>query len=431
MLYNNLSVNDDGHLTIAGFDTVLLAKKYGTPLYVIDEDRVRENCRVYFDAVQRYFGDGSFPLYASKAFCCKAIYPIIEKEGLGADLVSPGEIYTAMKAGFPLEKGFYHGNNKSAEEVSFAMESGVGYFVVDNPDELELVDKTAGEKGLKQKVLLRVTPGIDSHTFEAINTGRVDSKFGVSIPTGQAEEFCAEVLKKENLEFCGYHCHIGSQIFECEPFFKTADIMLKFAADMRDKYSLECKILDLGSGFGIKYRQSDDIIDYDEGIKGISVHVKARCAEYGLEMPKIILEPGRGIIGDAGLTLYTVGSVKEIRGYKSYVSIDGGMTDNPRYALYKAEHTVINASRANEAEEFCCTVAGHCCESGDVIREDVNIAKPRAGEILAALSTGAYNYSMASNYNRFPRPAAVMVSKKGERLIIRRETLEDIVSCDL
>ncbi|MGN1080537.1 MAG: diaminopimelate decarboxylase, partial [Acutalibacteraceae bacterium] len=339
--------------------------------------------------------------------------------------------YTAVKVGFPLDTAFYHGNNKTDEDMSFAIDNKIGYFVIDNPDELERADAVAAKKGVKQKILIRITPGIDSHTFEAINTGKVDSKFGVPIQTGQAEEFAVKAQKKENLEFCGYHCHIGSQIFECQPFFTTADIMIEFIAQMRDKHGIECRILDLGSGFGIKYKESDEVIDRFEGIKGISEHIKAKCAEHRLEVPQIVMEPGRGIVGDACLTLYTAGSVKEITGYKNYVSIDGGMTDNPRYALYKAEHMIITANKADREADYICTIAGRCCESGDIIRENVKIAKPVSGDIIASLTTGAYNYSMASNYNRFPRPAAVMVGKDGEKLVIRRETLDDLVACDL
>lgn len=431
MLYNNLSVNEQGHLEFAGVDVVSMAKKYGTPLFLVDEQRIRENCRLYVDSMKQHFGNGSFPLYASKAFSFKEIYRIAKQENMGVDFVSMGEIYTAIKAGYPVEKGFFHGNNKTLEDIEFAIKNGVGYIVADNPEELFDIDEEAKKQGKKQKILLRITPGVDSHTFEKINTGKVDSKFGMPIVTGQAELFCKEMLKYNNIEFCGYHCHIGSQIFDCEPFYLTADIMVDFIKDMKSKYDIECKILDLGSGFGIKYSESDEVMDKNEGIKGISEHIKKRVAEYELGELQIIMEPGRGIVGDACITLYTVGSVKEIPGYRNYVSIDGGMTDNPRYALYGAEHKVINAVRANEKEDYICTVAGRCCESGDVIRENVAIAKAQKGDILATLTTGAYNYSMASNYNRICRPAVVMINENQDRVVIKRETLEDLIARDV
>lgn len=431
MLYSNLSVNDLGHLTFAGVDTVELAKQYGTPLFVVDEERIRQNCRMYVDAMNKFFGEGSYPLYASKAFSFLEIYRIVKEEKMGVDLVSPGEIYTALKAGFPMENGFFHGNNKTLDDIDFAIKSGVGYIVVDNPDELVDVDAASKKHGIKQKILLRITPGIDSHTFEKINTGKVDSKFGVPIETGQAEEFCLEMKKCENIEFCGYHCHIGSQIFDCEPFFITADIMVRFIADMKHKHGIDCKILNLGSGFGIKYSEDDEVMDRVEGIKGISEHIKLRCKENDIDEMQIIMEPGRGIIGDACITLYTVGNVKEIRGYKNYVSIDGGMTDNPRYALYGAKHGIVNAQRAADTADFVCTVAGRCCESGDVIREDVAVARPQKGNILATLTTGAYNYSMASNYNRICRPAVIMIKDGESRVVIKRETLDDLIARDV
>ena len=431
MLYSNLSVNENGHLTFAGVDTVEMAKKYGTPLFLVDEQRIRDNCRMYVNAMREHFGNGSFPLYASKAFSFKEIYRIANDENMGVDFVSIGEMYTALKAGFPIEKGFFHGNNKTLEDIEFAVKNGVGYIVADNPDELYDIDAECKKQGKKQKILLRITPGVDSHTFEKINTGKVDSKFGMPIVTGQAEQFCIAMKQYENIEFCGYHCHIGSQIFDCDPFYLTADIMVDFIADMNKKHGIECKILNLGSGFGIKYNQNDIVMDRVAGIKGISQHIKDRCNQKNIPELQIIMEPGRGIVGDACITLYTVGSVKEIPGYRNYVSIDGGMTDNPRYALYGAEHEIINAQRASEIEDYVCTVAGRCCESGDLIRENVKIAKAQKGDIIAALTTGAYNYSMASNYNRICRPAVVMINDKKDRVVIRRETLDDLIQRDV
>lgn len=431
MLYSNLSVNEQGHLTVAGLDATALVREYGSPLMVLDEDRVRANCRTYTEAVAKYLPVGSRPLYAGKAFCFKGLYPIIESEGLGADVVSPGELYVANAAGFPLENVYFHGNNKTDADISFAIESGIGRFVADNRDELISIDRIAGARGIRQRVLLRLSPGIDPHTHAKINTGRVDSKFGTAIETGQAMELVGFALSLANIELEGFHCHIGSQIFESEPFCDAADIMLRFAADVKAKYGFAAKYINLGGGFGVRYVESHPHIDIADNIRKLGEHIHADCKHLGITPPAILLEPGRSIVADACTTLYTIGSVKTITGYKSYVSIDGGMTDNPRYALYGSEYTILNASKADKAADFICTVAGRCCESGDLIAEDVAIASPARGDVLAVLTTGAYNYSMASNYNRICRPAVVIVKDGKVRLGIRRETFADLVQLDV
>ncbi len=431
MLYSNLSVNQQGHLTIAGLDATELVKEYGSPLMVLDEDRVRENCRVYVNAVKKYLPSGSRPLYAGKAFCFKGLYPIIESEGLGADVVSPGELYVANAAHFPLENVYFHGNNKTDEDIDFGIRSGIGRFVADNREELISIDRIAGNYGKKQRILIRLSPGIDPHTHAKINTGRVDSKFGTAIETGQAMELLEFAMSLENIEIEGFHCHIGSQIFECEPFTDAADIMLKFATDAKEKLGYITKYINLGGGFGVRYIESHPTIDIADNIRILGEHISAACEKFGISAPAILLEPGRSIIADTCTTLYKVGSVKTITGYKSYVSIDGGMTDNPRYALYGSEYTILNASNADKPAEFKCTVAGRCCESGDLIAEDINIASTERGDILAVLTTGAYNYSMASNYNRICRPAVVIIKDGKARVGIRRETFEDIIRFDI
>ncbi len=431
MLYSNLSVNEKGHLAIAGLDATELIKEYGSPLMVLDENRVREHCRTYVNAVKKYLPSGSKPLYAGKAFCFKSLYSIIESEGMGADVVSPGELYVANAAGFPLEFVYFHGNNKTDSDIAFGIETGIGRFVADNREELVAINRIAGENKIKQRVLLRLSPGIDPHTHAKISTGSVDSKFGTAIETGQAMELLEFALSLENVEVEGFHCHVGSQIFESEPFCDAADIMLKFAADAKATLGFTAKYINLGGGFGVRYVESHPEIDIDANIKLIGEHITAACNKYGITPPAILLEPGRSIVADCCTTLYTVGSVKTITGYKSYVSIDGGMTDNPRYALYGSEYTVINASRPNEQADFVCTVAGRCCESGDLIQENVAIAKPEKGEIIAVLCTGAYNYSMASNYNRICRPAVVIVKDGEVRIGIRRETFEDLIRYDM
>lgn len=431
MLHTNLGVNEKGNLTLADRDTCELAKKYGTPLMLMDEERIRNNCRTYIRAMKKYFGENSKPLLASKALCFKGIYRIAKEEGMSTDIVSPGELYTALAAGFPMENAFFHGNNKTDADIEYAMDNKIGYFIVDNAEELDKINSYAETLGVKQKILLRLTPGIDPHTHAAINTGKVDSKFGTSIETGQAEELIAYVLGLENVELCGFHCHIGSQIFDIKPFTDAADIMIDYISYISTKYNTEIKMLNLGGGFGVRYLEEHPHIDYEENIRLISEHIKAHCVSGGVKMPDILMEPGRSIVADAGLTLYTVGSVKTITGYKSYVSIDGGMTDNPRYALYQSPYTVCTASRMLEKESFTCTVAGRCCESGDIIQENVTIAKPERGDILAVLVTGAYNYSMSSNYNRIPRPPIVMINKSGEDYVaVRRETYADLVARD-
>ncbi len=427
LLYDNLSVNEQGHLTVGDIDTADLAAEYGTPLYILDEDVVRKNCRIYTQAMHRYFGRDAAPLFASKALCVKSIYPVIESEGMCVDTVSSGEIYTALAAGFPPEKMFFHGTNKTDADINYGVEAGVGYFVVDNLNELKSLDCIAGAKGACQNVLLRLTVGLDPHTLEAINTGRVDSQFGVPIDTGQADVFVREALRCSNLKVSGFHSHIGSQIFESDSFIRQIDILTEFTARIERETGHHTEILNIGGGFGVRYTELDPEMDIEGRIREISEHLDSKCREYGIRKPVIYMEPGRSIAADAGVTLYTAGGVKEIPGYRNYVTVDGGMTDNPRYALYKSQYTVLNASRMNEAADYECTVAGRCCESGDRIAENIRIARPERGDLIAVLTTGAYNYSMASNYNRVPRPAMVMISGGKARLIVRRESFEDMI----
>lgn len=431
MLHTNLGINEKGHLTLAGVDTVEMAEKYSTPLFLFDEERIRDKMRTYKSAMKEYFGNTSMPLFASKALCFKKIYKIAHEEGIGIDLVSPGELYTAKAAGFPLENAYFHGNNKTDADIELAINSGLGYFVADNREELDSINRIAGEKGIKQKILVRLTPGIDPHTHAAITTGKVDSKFGTAIETGQAFELVKYILTLDNITLEGFHCHIGSQCFEIKPFCDGADIMIMFMARVRDELGYETRTLNLGGGFGVRYVENDPYMDIDENIKLIAKHVDKTCERFNYNKPRILMEPGRSIVADAGLTIYSVGSVKTITGYKSYVSIDGGMTDNPRYALYQSAYTVINASRAGEAPDFTATIAGRCCESGDLIQEDVKLKCPKRSEKLAVLVTGAYNYSMSSNYNRLPRPALVMIKDGKDTLAVRRESFDDIIKNDL
>ena len=428
---NNIGTNENGHLTFAGFDTVELAKKYGTPLYLMDENKIREKMRAYKSAMKEYFPSGSMPLYASKAASFKRIYKIAAEEQIGIDVVSVGEIFTALKSGYDLSTAYFHGNNKTDEEIEFAIRHNVGHFVIDSIGELESVDREAEKQGKIQKVLLRITPGIDAHTNKKIATGNVDSKFGVAIATGQAEEFAADALKYKNIEVSGYHCHVGSQVFDAEPFVDAVDIMMDFAYRVKEKYGYAPEILNLGGGFGVRYVASQPELDIKNSIKDVAEVLDRKCADLGMNIPKILMEPGRSIVADAGMTLYTVGSVKEITNFKNYVAIDGGMTDNPRYTLYDAEYTVITASKAALEPKYRCSVVGKCCESGDIIQENVHIAKPERGDIIAVLTTGAYNYSMASNYNRIAKPPIVMLRGGEDYVAVRRETLDDLIRNDI
>lgn len=431
MIYQNLTINAQGHLAFSGYDTVQLAQEYGTPLMLMDEAVIRNRCREYKDAMARYLPAGSHPLYASKALSIKRMYELMAEENMGIDVVSSGELYTAVCAGFPMEKAFFHGNSKTDADIRFAIEHGIGYFVCDNADELDAIDREAAKRGICQKILLRLSPGIDPHTHEKINTGRVDCKFGAAIVTGQAEELTLQALKKENVCLEGFHCHVGSQIFDHTPFYDAAVIMLEFIAKMRSSHGFTARILNLGGGMGVPYTAQDATIDYSKNIRKIGELINEICSRLELEPPIILMEPGRSIVADAGITLYTVSAVKDIPGFRTYVSVDGGMADNPRYTLYQSDYTILPANRMNDANEITCTVAGCCCESGDILQENVPLPRSVRGDLLAVLTTGAYNYSMASNYNRIPRPPIVMLGKDGPYTAVRRETYEDLLSYDL
>ena len=431
MLYKNLSINESGHLTFAGQDTVDLAKEFGTPLMLMDERALRNRCREYKQAMANYLPAGSMPLYASKALSFKRIYEIMAEEGMGIDVVSSGELRTAVKAGFPMEKAYFHGNAKTDFDIRFAIENGIGYFVCDNGDELAAINEEAGRQGIRQNVLLRLTPGIDPHTHAKISTGRIDCKFGAVIENGQAEALVLQALACENIALQGYHCHIGSQIFDHAPFCDAAVIMLQFASDMRNKHDFCAPVLNLGGGMGVPYTKEDPAIDYAENIRRIGLLIQETCQKLDLPQPIILMEPGRSIVADSGMTVYSVSTVKQIPGFKNYTAVDGGMTDNPRYTLYEAPYTVLSASRAGETADFPCTLAGRCCESGDLIQENVFLPSPKRGDLVAVLTTGAYNYAMASNYNRIPKPPVVMVGEKGPYVAVRRETLDDLLEYDV
>lgn len=426
-----LNVNEKGHLTIGGCDTLELAKEYGTPLYVLDENTIRNTMRSYVNSFKKYYNGNGMPLYASKALSCKELCRIAKEENIGLDVVSGGEIYTALQADFPMEKVHFHGNNKTADEIRFALKSKVGKFVVDNLYELELLNQIAAEMGVTANISFRIKPGVDAHTHNFIRTGQIDSKFGFALETGEAYNAVKEALKLDNVCLKELHCHIGSQIFDIEPFVSAAEIMIDFMGKIKSELDVVISELNLGGGFGIMYTNDDEPVPYENYMEKVSVAVKSKCAEYDLPVPFIFIEPGRSIVGEAGITLYTVGGKKEIPNVRTYVSVDGGMTDNIRYALYQSAYTVLNAGKANVEPDESVTVAGKCCESGDLVQEHTKVAKVDVGDTLAVLSTGAYNYSMASNYNRIPRPAMVMVKDGKSRIIIKRESYEDLVKNDI
>ena len=432
MFLNDNITTLQGHLYFAGQDTVQLAKTYGTPLYLMDEDRIRQNIRTYQNALKNAFGERAGILYAGKACAFKQMYRILQEENTGIDVVSSGEILTAFQAGFDMSKAYFHGNNKTDEDIAFAMDKGVGVFVLDNEEELLQVSAEASGRGIVQQVLLRVTPGIDTHTYEAVNTGKVDSKFGNAIVTGSALKMTEMILAKPSLKLLGFHCHVGSQVFTEDVFERAAEIMLEFMADVREKLGFTGDILDLGGGYGVRYTGQDPELVIEDKIAEVASRVHETCRRLQFPTPFVYLEPGRSIVADAGMTLYTAGAVKKIPGYKTYVSVDGGMTDNPRYALYRSAYTCFNASRMYEEKLVTADLVGRCCESGDILQPRVLIPQnTEKGDIIAVCITGAYNYSMSSNYNRIPRPPVVMLKDGKSYIAVRRETIEDVTSLDV
>ncbi|AVX20354.1 MULTISPECIES: diaminopimelate decarboxylase [Carboxydocella] len=430
-LHGTMSINAEGRLTIGGCDTAGLVAEFGTPLYVFDEELIRQNCRAYRAAFMQDERIQGEVIYASKAFMTKAMARIIQEEGLGLDVVSGGELYTALEAGFDPARIYFHGNNKSPAELEMALAAGIGYFVVDNFTELHLLNGLAGERGVKASILLRITPGVEAHTHEYIQTGQIDSKFGSAISTGQALAIVEEALQLPHIDLKGLHCHIGSQIFELESYRYTVQVMLDFLAELRSRLGFTAEILNLGGGFGIYYAEGDEPASIAAYGQLVRESVLAGCEERDLPLPRLVVEPGRSIIGPAGTTLYTVGSVKEIPGVRTYIAVDGGMGDNPRPALYQSRYSALLANKADQPAEIVVSVAGKYCESGDMLIWDLAVPRTEPGDILAVFCTGAYNYSMAMNYNRVPRPAAVLVKDGQADLIIRRESYADLVQNDV
>jgi len=428
----DITISQTGELTLGGIAATKLAETYQTPLYVMEEDKILSAISAYKDNFAKYYPGKSVICYASKAFACKEMYRICNREGICVDVVSGGELATALAANFLAERAFFHGNNKTEDELVLAIKSGVGMIIVDNLTELECVDKISASLAKITKVSFRIKPGIEAHTHDYVKTGQIDSKFGLALENGEALEAVQRICSNyAHLELVGLHSHIGSQIFDAEPFMDSARVMLRFLKIVKESTGNTLKHLSLGGGIGVKYTDSDTPMPLEAAIKMVCEAVTDECTKLGLELPELSVEPGRSIVGEAGTTLYTVGSVKEIAGIRNYIAIDGGMTDNPRYALYGSKYTVLIANRTNEKKDYIATVAGRCCESGDLIGKDMEIQKPVPGDILAVLTTGAYNYTMASNYNRVPRPAVVFVKDGQSRVVVRRETYEDLYHLDV
>ncbi len=433
MLLGTQRINEAGHLEIGGCDTVELAERFGTPLYVMDEDHIRENCRRYVTAFRTSYGGDIAVAFAGKSFMTMAMCRIADQEGLHLDVASGGELYTAHAANFPMERILFHGSNKSVEELQMAIDLGVGRVVVDNFLEFKRLDEMARASGRTAGILLRLTPGIDPHTHRLIRTGQEDTKFGFNVKDGSAFRAVEESIKCPNIELWGLHCHVGSQLLDTVALEQAIRVMVKLIAQVAE-IGYSPKELNLGGGLGIRYQSTQQPPSIEEFAERLSSTTKKELAKYKLDMPKLMVEPGRSIVGEAGTTLYRVGAIKTVHiknapGQRTYVSVDGGMSDNPRPALYGAKYEAVVANRAGAKEDAVITVAGKLCETDNLIVDAV-VANPVAADILAVYSTGAYNYTMSSNYNRLPRPAAVLVSKGEARVIIRRETNDDLVSHD-
>jgi diaminopimelate decarboxylase len=429
-LFGTMKINEQGALSIGGCDTLKLAKEFNTPLYVMDEELVRQNCRLFKDAFTKN-GIATEVIYASKAFQNLAICKVILEEGLALDVVSGGELYTAMKADFPVEKIYFHGNNKTGHELEMAIAAGVGRIVVDNSQELELIEEICAGLNKSVDILLRVNPGVEAHTHAFIQTSKNDSKFGESIFSEEIGLMIERIMESAHVNLKGLHCHIGSQIFEEESFYSVANIMMEFIAKLQSKHGFVTEELNLGGGFGVYYTQEDMPIDIKSCLQNMIEHIINQASLLNIKVPKLMIEPGRAIVANAGTTLYEVGAIKKTYGGRDYIFVDGGMTDNPRTALYDAKYEAMIADKANVESSMLYTIAGKCCESGDIIIRDIELPKTEKGDIVAVLCTGAYNYSMSSNYNRIPRPAVVFVKDGIAKIVVKRESYEDILRNDI
>jgi len=428
-LFDGMTV-ENGELNISGVGVSELKAQYGTPLYIYDENMLVNQCRTFINN----FKSSKFNtevLFASKAFSCLEVLRIASREGLGVDVVSLGEIHTAYKAGYNMKKAYFHGNNKTREELQYALEVGVGTIVIDNDYEYEMINKIVRESGNTVDVLLRINTGIDAHTHEYIKTAKDDSKFGYSVYDESIYELIADINNQSNLNFVGFHSHIGSQIFEKTSFFEAVKVVMEFTKKVQEKLCLTISVLNLGGGFGVYYTEEDRPFELAEFLREYIEVVERESDNFGLNLTKVVIEPGRSLTCNAGSTLYSVGGVKKTFAGREYVFVDGGMADNPRYALYKAKYEAMLANKMNQEADTTYTVAGKCCESGDMLVMDAKLPKAEQGDLLLVSSTGAYNYSMSSNYNRLPKLPVVFVKDGTSRLVVKGETLEDLIRQDI
>ena len=428
-LFDGMTV-ENGELNISEVGVSELKAQYGTPLYVYDENMLVNQCRTFINN----FKSSKFNtevLYASKAFSCLEVLRIASREGLGVDVVSLGEIHTAYKAGYDMKKAYFHGNNKTREELQYALEVGVGTIVIDNDYEYEMINEIVRESGNTVDVLLRINTGIDAHTHEYIKTAKDDSKFGYSVYDETIYDLIADINNQSNLNFVGFHSHIGSQIFEKTSFFEAVKVVMEFTKKVQERLGLTISVLNLGGGFGVYYTEEDRPFELAEFLREYIEVVERESDNFGLDLAKVVIEPGRSLTCNAGSTLYSVGGVKKTFAGREYVFVDGGMADNPRYALYKAKYEAMLANKMNEEADTTYTVAGKCCESGDMLVMDANLPKAEQGDLLLVSSTGAYNYSMSSNYNRLPKLPVVFVKDGSSRLVVKGETLEDLIRQDI
>lgn len=417
-------------LCIGGISCSDLVKEFGSPLYVMDENLLISTCKSYYDNFKCKENNNRVA-YAGKAFLTKAMCKLVNEQGLYLDVVSGGELFTAYKAGFPLNKVYFHGNNKSKGEIELGVKLGVGRFVVDNLDEMKMLNEEAGKNNVKQDIYLRLTPGIEAHTHDYIKTGQIDSKFGFA-PVGETIMNAVKIaLDCENLNLRGLHCHIGSQIFETEPYKDAVEVMMNFMKEIKDQTGHTIPELDLGGGFGIHYTDEDKPREPKEYCEVILNKVDEVCSKLNMERPILTIEPGRSIVGNSGTTLYTIGAIKNIEGVRTYVSVDGGMTDNIRPALYGAKYEMAIANKIDEKANTRVAIAGKCCESGDIFIEDICIQKPEIGDILAVFSTGAYGFSMSSNYNKNPKAPVVFIKDGVARLVSKRQSYEELLELEV
>lgn len=428
-LFGTAAISENGHYTIGGVDTLQLAETYGTALYVYDVALIREKARAFNHAFENQNVNYQVA-YASKAFSCIAMVQLAEEEGLSLDVVSGGELYTALQAGFPVERIHFHGNNKSEAEIKMALNAGIGCFVVDNFFELSLLEQLASEKGVTANVLLRITPGIEAHTHDYILTGQEDSKFGFDLQSGQVEQAIQTTLGMACINLLGLHCHIGSQIFETTGFVMAVNKIYSYLHTWYEDFGYQPQVLNLGGGFGIRYSDEDQPISPSEYIDAMTNAVRTQVTDSNMSMPEIWIEPGRSLVGEAGSTLYTVGSHKKVPELRNYLAVDGGMNDNLRPALYQAKYEAAIVNRMKEPRDRVYSIAGKCCESGDMLIWDCKLQRAIAGDVMVVFSTGAYGYSMSNNYNRLPRPAVVFVEEGEASLVVERESYEDIIKHD-